>query len=70
MFAIAAIGRHVLGGGDAVLLRKQAVVEPGGERLPVFTLTFRTPREGRPVGVAIDLGGVLKVLIPGAPGRG
>ena len=62
---------RLAGARPARLLRKTCLVEasrgdPGQQwwdRLPVYTLTFANP--GAPLGVRIDFGDVVKVVVPG-----
>lgn len=54
-------------GEPARLLKKVLLVEPTADRLPVYTLTFATPdtAENGDLGVRIDHGDVIKVVVPG-----
>lgn len=49
----------------AQLLRKVAIVEAGVDRLPVNTLTFANPKGMKSLGVRMDYGDVIKVVVPG-----
>jgi len=57
--------RGFMGSGVAHLIRKVSVVETGVDRLPVYTLTFANPAGSQSLGVRMDHGDVIKVIIPG-----
>lgn len=57
--------RMISGAGEATLLRKTALVSPAEDRLPVYTLTFANPPGMNSLGVRMDYGDVVKVVVPG-----
>ena len=52
------------GGAPATLIRKTPLVHAADDRLPVYTLTFKTPPGMDFLGVDIPLGDVVKVCVP------
>lgn len=56
-----AILSTVMGAKPARLLRKTTIIPGGSGHLPVHTLTFAS----EPLGVRMDMGDVIKVIIPG-----
>lgn len=57
--------RSFKGSGPAQLIRKATIVEAGVDRLPVHTLTFANPVGMGSIGVRMDFGDVIKVVVPG-----
>lgn len=56
--------RSFMGSGEATLLRKTLIVEASTDHLPVYTLTFANPSGMKSLGVRMDYGDVIKVVVP------
>ena len=57
--------KTMMGAQPATLLRKTTLVEEAEGRLPVHTLTFANPPGVGSLGVRMDVGDVVKVVVPG-----
>jgi hypothetical protein len=56
--------RTFKGASQATLLRKTTIIEAAEDRLPVYTLTFSNPAGMESLGVRMDYGDVIKVVVP------
>eukprot|EP00630_Chrysocystis_fragilis_P004444 CAMPEP_0197394678 /NCGR_PEP_ID=MMETSP1165-20131217/5776_1 /TAXON_ID=284809 /ORGANISM="Chrysocystis fragilis, Strain CCMP3189" /LENGTH=242 /DNA_ID=CAMNT_0042920403 /DNA_START=53 /DNA_END=781 /DNA_ORIENTATION=+ len=57
------MAKWMMRAGPARVLRKEAIVAAGPERLPVFTLTFAQPESVE--AFRMDMGDVVKIVVPG-----
>ena len=57
------MAKWMMRAGPARLLRKEAIVAAGPDRLPVFTLTFSHPEAVE--SFRMDMGDVVKIVVPG-----